>query len=246
MTTKKLDENQIEYIWNPDFVDEFLEWFYDDGNANPFIFNNYDAWEPHDKNEPPFIEFKFYRPDGKKSIVTIFNEKIFDIYEEENFQEILESIDSPYKEVTYIIQDDFQLEPCNWYQSVFKKIGGKGYEELFTDLETLKQIPTDELPKAVKKNCQKRAKKLKDLVINHLSDGSKVSAWDRLIRDSIRYSVPYYPYMFELLPELGKAADRFKKDSSYYEKVNHITNIEAREAFKKANDNLKNNEKQRL
>ena len=243
MTTKKIDENQIEYTWNPDFVDEFLEWFYDDGNSNPFIFDNYDAWEPHDKNEPPFIEFKFYRPDGKKSIVTIFNEKIFDIYEEENFQEILESIDSPYKEVTYIIQDDLQLEPCSWYQSVFKKVGGKGYEELFTDLETLKQIPTDELPKAVKKNCQKRAKKLKDLVINHLSDGSEVSAWDRLIRDSIRYSVPYYPYMFELLPELGKAADRFKKDSSYYEKVNHITNIEAREAFKKANDNLKNNEK---
>ena len=243
MTTKKIDENQIEYTWNPDFVDEFLEWFYDDGNSNPFIFDNYDAWEPHDKNEPPFIEFKFYRPDGKKSIVTIFNEKIFDIYEEENFQEILESIDSPYKEVTYIIQDDLQLEPCSWYQSVFKKVGGKGYEELFTDLETLKQIPTDELPKAVKKNCQKRAKKLKDLVINHLSDSSEVSAWDRLIRDSIRYSVPYYPYMFELLPELGKAADRFKKDSSYYEKVNHITNIEAREAFKKANDNLKNNEK---
>ena len=49
--------------------------------------------------------------------------------------------------------------------------------------------------------------------------------------------------MFELLPELGKAADRFKKDPSYYEKVNHITNVEAREAFKKANDNLKNNEK---
>ena len=233
MTTKKLDENQIEYIWNPDFVDEFLEWFYDDGNANPFIFDNYDAWEPHDKNEPPFIEFKFYRPDGKKSIVTIFNEKIFDIYEEENFQEILESIDSPYKEITYIIQDDFQLEPCNWYQSVFKKIGGKGYEELFTDLETLKQIPTDELPKAVNKNCQKKAKKLKDLVINHLSDSSEVSAWDRLIRDSIRYSVSYYPYMFELLPELGKADLRFKNDPSYYEKVNEITDREAREAFKK-------------
>ena len=30
-------------------------------------------------------------------------------------------------------------------------------------------------------------KLLKDLVINHLSDSSKVSAWDRLIRDSIRY-----------------------------------------------------------
>ena len=243
MTTKKIDENQIEYIWNPDFVDEFLEWFYDDGNSNPFIFDNYDAWEPHNKNEPPFIEFKFYRPDGKKSIVTIFNEKIFDIYEEDNFEEILESIDSQHKEITYIIEDELQLEPCSWYQSVFKKVGGKGYEELFTDLETLKQIPTDELPNAVKKNCQKRAKKLKDLVINHLSDSSKVSAWDRLIRDSIKYSVPYYPYMFELLPELGKAADRFKKDSSYYEKVNHITNIEAREAFKKANDNLKNNEK---
>ena len=243
MTTKKIDENQIEYIWNPDFVDEFLEWFYDDGNSNPFIFDNYDAWEPHNKNEPPFIEFKFYRPDGKKSIVTIFNEKIFDIYEEDNFEEILESIDSQHKEITYIIEDELQLEPCSWYQSVFKKVGGKGYEELFTDLETLKQIPTDELPNAVKKNCQKRAKKLKDLVINHLSDSSKVCAWDRLIRDSIKYSVPYYPYMFELLPELGKAADRFKKDSSYYEKVNHITNIEAREAFKKANDNLKNNEK---
>tara|TARA_R100000315_G_scaffold5626_1_gene1940 strand:+ start:12 stop:743 length:732 start_codon:yes stop_codon:yes gene_type:complete len=243
MTTKKIDENQIEYIWNPDFVDEFLEWFYDDGNSNPFIFDNYDAWEPHNKNEPPFIEFKFYRPDGKKSIVTIFNEKIFDIYEEDNFEEILESIDSQHKEITYIIEDELQLEPCSWYQSVFKKVGGKGYEELFTDLETLKQIPTDELPNAVKKNCQKRAKKLKDLVINHLSDSSKVCPWDRLIRDSIRYSVPYYPYMFELLPELGKAADRFKKDSSYYEKVNHITNIEAREAFKKANDNLKNNEK---
>lgn len=243
MTTKKIDENQIEYTWNPDFVDEFLEWFYDDGNSNPFIFDNYDAWEPHDKNEPPFIEFKFYRPDGKKSIVTIFNEKIFDIYEEDNFEEILESIDSQHKEITYIIEDELQLEPCSWYQSVFKKVGGKGYEELFTDLETLKQIPTDELPTAVKKNCQKRAKKLKDLVLNYLSDSSKVCAWDRLIRDSIKYSVPYYPYMFELLPELGKAADRFKKDPSYYEKVNHITNIEAREAFKKANDNLKNNEK---
>ena len=233
MTTKKIDENQIEYTWNPDFVDEFLEWFYDDGNSNPFIFDNYDAWEPHDKNEPPFIEFKFYRPDGKKSIVTIFNEKIFDIYEEDNFEEILESIDSQHKEITYIIEDELQLEPCSWYQSVFKKVGGKGYEELFTDLETLKQIPTDELPNAVKKNCQKRAKKLKDLVLNHLSDSSKVCAWDRLIRDSIKYSVPYYPYMFELLPELGKAALRFKNDPSYYEKVNEITDREAREAFKK-------------
>ena len=233
MTTKKIDENQIEYIWNPDFVDEFLEWFYDDGNSNPFIFDNYDAWEPHNKNEPPFIEFKFYRPDGKKSIVTIFNEKIFDIYEEDNFEEILESIDSQHKEITYIIEDELQLEPCSWYQSVFKKVGGVGYEELFTDLETLKQIPTDELPKAVKKNCQKRAKKLEELVIEHLTDGSKVSGWDRLISDSIEYGVPFYPYMFELLPELGKAADRFKKDPSYYEKVNEITDREAREAFKK-------------
>ena len=233
MTTKKLDENQIEYFWNPDFVDEFLEWFYEDGDANPFILDNYDAWEPHNKDEPPFIEFKFYRPDGKKSTVTIFNEKIFDIYEEDNFEEIFESIDSPYKRVTFIVQDDLQLEPCSWYQSVFKKVGGVGYEELFTDLETLKEIPTDELPKAVKKNCQKRAKKLKELVIEHLTDGSKVSGWDRLISDSIQYGVPFYPYMFELLPELGKAALRFKNDPSYYEKVNEITDKEAQEAFKK-------------
>ena len=233
MTTKKLDENQIEYFWNPDFVDEFLEWFYEDGDANPFILDNYDAWEPHNKNEAPFIEFKFYRPDGKKSVVTIYNKKIFDIYEEDNFQEILESIDSQHKEITYIIEDELQLEPCSWYQSVFKKVGGVGYEELFTDLETLKQIPTDELPKAVRKNCQKRAKKLKELVIEHLTDGSKVSGWDRLISDSIEYGVPFYPYMFELLPELGKAALRFKNDPSYYEKVNEITDREAREAFKK-------------
>ena len=39
--------------------------------------------------------------------------------------------------------------------------------------------------------------------------------------------------MFELLPELGKAAVRFKKDPSYYDKINEITNKEAREAFKK-------------
>ena len=233
MTTKKLDENQIEYFWNPDFVDEFLEWFYEDGDATPFILDNYDAWEPHNKDEPPFIEFKFYRPDGKKSVVTIYNKKIFDIYEEDNFQKIFESIDSQHKEITYIIEDELQLEPCSWYQSVFKKVGGVGYEELFTDLETLKQIPTDELPKAVKKNCQKRAKKLKELVIEHLTDGSKVSGWDRLISDSIQYGVPFYPYMFELLPELGKAAMRFKNDSSYYEKVNEITDREAREAFEK-------------
>ena len=233
MTTKKINENQIEYSWNECFVDEFREWFFDDGNANPFIFDDFDAWEPHDKDEPPFIEFKFYRPDGKKSIVTIYNEKIFDIYEEDNFDEIFESIDSPYKKVTFIVQDDLQIEPCSWYKSVFKKEGGVGYKELFTNLETLKEIPTDELPKAVKKNCQLRAKKLKDLVVNHLSDSSKVSAWDRLISDSIKYSVPFYPYMFELLPELGKAAVRFKKDPSYYDKVNEITNKEAREAFKK-------------
>ena len=233
MTTKKLNENQIEYFWNPDFVDEFLEWFYEDGDANPFILDNYDAWEPYNKDEAPFIEFKFYRPDGKKSVVTIYNKKIFDIYEEDNFQEILESIDSQHKEITYIIEDELQLEPCSWYQSVFKKVGGVGYEELFTDLETLKQIPTDELPKAVKKNCQKRAKKLEELVIEHLTDGSKVSGWDRLISDSIEYGVPFYPYMFDLLPELGKAADRFKKDPSYYEKVKEITDREACEAFKK-------------
>ena len=233
MTTKKINENQIEYSWNECFVDEFREWFFDDGNANPFIFDDFDAWEPHDKDEPPFIEFKFYRPDGKKSIVTIYNEKIFDIYEEDNFDEIFESNDSPYKKVTFIVQDDLQIEPCSWYKSVFKKEGGVGYKELFTNLETLKEIPTDELPKAVKKNCQLRAKKLKDLVVNHLSDSSKVSAWDRLISDSIKYSVPFYPYMFELLPELGKAAVRFKKDPSYYDKVNEITNKEAREAFKK-------------
>ena len=233
MTTKKLDENQIEYFWNPDFVDEFLEWFYEDGDANPFILDNYDAWEPHNKDEAPFIEFKFFRPDGKKSVVTIYNKKIFDIYEEDNFQKIFESINSRHKEITYIIEDDLQLEPCSWYQSVFKKVGGVGYEELFTDLETLKEIPTDELPKAVKKNCQKRAKKLKELVIEHLTDGSKVSGWDRLISDSIQYGVPFYPYMFELLPELGKAAMRFKNDSSYYEKVNEITDREAREAFEK-------------
>ena len=158
MTTKKLDENQIEYSWNESFVDEFREWFLSDGNANPFIFDDFDAWEPHNKDEPPFIEFKFYRPDGKKSTVTIFNEKIFDIYEEDNFEEIFESIDSSYKRVTFIVQDDLQLEPCSWYQSVFKKVGGVGYEELFTNLETLKEIPSDELPKEVKKNCQKRAK----------------------------------------------------------------------------------------
>ena len=233
MTTKKLDENQIEYSWNESFVDEFREWFLSDGNANPFIFDDFDAWEPHNKDEPPFIEFKFYRPDGKKSTVTIFNEKIFDIYEEDNFEEIFESIDSPYKRVTFIVQDDLQLEPCSWYQSVFKKVGGVGYEELFTNLETLKEIPSDELPKEVKKNCQKRAKELKDLVVNYLSDGSKVSGWDRLISDSIKYNVPFYPYMFKLLPELGKAALRFKNDSSYYQKVNEITNKEAREAFKK-------------
>ena len=233
MTTKKLDENQIEYFWNPDFVDEFLEWFYEDGDANPFILDNYDAWEPHTKDEAPFIEFKFFRPDGKKSVVTIFNKKIFDIYEEDNFEEIFESINSRHKEITYIIEDDLQLEPCSWYQSVFKKVGGVGYEELFTNLETLKEIPTDELPKAVKKNCQKRAKKLKELVIEHLTDGSKVSGWDRLISDSIQYGVPFYPYMFELLPELGKAALRFKNDPSYYEKVNEITDREAREAFEK-------------
>ena len=39
--------------------------------------------------------------------------------------------------------------------------------------------------------------------------------------------------MFELLPELGKAALRFKNDPSYYEKVNEITDKEAQEAFKK-------------
>ena len=233
MTTKKINENQIEYSWNESFVDEFREWFLSDGNANPFIFADFDAWEPHNKDEPPFIEFKFYRPDGKKSTVTILNEKIFDIYEEDNFEEIFESIDSPYKRVTFIVQDDLQLEPCSWYQSVFKKVGGVGYEELFTNLETLKEIPSDELPKEVKKNCQKRAKELKDLVVNYLSDGSKVSGWDRLISDSIKYSVPFYPYMFKLLPELGKAALRFKNDSSYYQKVNEITNKEAREAFKK-------------
>ena len=233
MTTKKLDENQIEYSWHEDFVDEFREWFLSDGNANPFIFDDFDAWEPHNKDEPPFIEFKFFRPDGKKSVVTIFNKKIFDIYEEDNFEEIFESINSRHKEITYIIEDDLQLEPCSWYQSVFKKVGGVGYEELFTDLETLKEIPTDELPKAVKKNCQKRAKKLKELVIEHLTDGSKVSGWDRLISDSIQYGVPFYPYMFELLPELGKAALRFKNDPSYYEKVNEITDREAREAFEK-------------
>ena len=165
--------------------------------------------------------------------MTICNKKIFDIYEEDNFEEIFKSIDSPYKEITYIVEDDLQLEPCSWYQSVFKKVGGVGYQELFTDLETLKQIPTDELPKAVKKNCQKRAKKLEELVIEHLTDGSKVSGWDRLISDSIQYGVPFYPYMFELLPELGKAALRFKNDPSYYEKVNEITDREAREAFKK-------------
>jgi len=236
MTTKKINENQIEYSWNECFVDEFREWFFDDGNANPFIFDDFDAWEPHDKDEPPFIEFKFYRPDGKKSIVTIYNEKIFDIYEEDNFDEIFESIDSPYKKVTFIVQDDLQIEPCSWYKSVFKKEGGVGYKELFTNLETLKEIPTDELPKAVKKNCQLRAKKLKDLVVNHLSDSSKVSAWDRLIRDSIRYGTLYYPYMFELLPELGKAALRFKKDPCYYDKINKITNKEASEAFKNLNE----------
>ena len=158
MTTKKLDENQIEYSWNESFVDEFREWFLSDGNANPFIFDDFDAWEPHNKDEAHFIEFKFYRPDGKKSVVTIYNKKIFDIYEEDNFEEIFESIDSSYKRVTFIVQDDLQLEPCSWYQSVFKKVGGVGYEELFTNLETLKEIPSDELPKEVKKNCQKRAK----------------------------------------------------------------------------------------
>ena len=79
-----------------------------------------------------------------------------------NFEEIFESINSRHKEITYIIEDDLQLEPCSWYQSVFKKVGGVGYEELFTDLETLKEIPTDELPKAVKKNCQKELKNLKN------------------------------------------------------------------------------------
>ena len=30
MTTKKIPETKFEFQWNSDFVDEFLEWFYED------------------------------------------------------------------------------------------------------------------------------------------------------------------------------------------------------------------------
>ena len=243
MTTKKIPETKFEFQWSSDFVDEFLEWFYEDGNANPFILDNFNAFkEIPEVDEPPTIEFKFYRPDGKISRVTIINTKHFFIDDEENYDEIYESIDSEYKELNFFVEDDKTLEPCPWYESVFKKNTGVGYQEIFTNLDSLKEIPTEELPKAVRKNCEKRAEKLDDLVENYFSDCSKVSPWDRLYSDSIKFAVPYHPYMFELLPELGKAHMRFKKDSSYYEKVNKIINKETRQAFKKANDNLNNNE----
>ena len=99
--------------------------------------------------EPPRIEFEFYTPNGEEHRVTFLIENIF-IDDEENYEKIYKSITSKYKKIKYIVED-YNFEPCKWYESSFGKYKGVGFDELFINLWTLMKIPTEELPTIVKK-----------------------------------------------------------------------------------------------
>ena len=106
---------------------------------------------------------------GEEHRVTFFNRKYFFIDDEENYEKIYKSITSKYKKIKYIVED-YNFEPCKWYESSFGKHKGVGYDELFINLWTLMKIPTEELPTIVKKNCEEQAKFIQKIVDRHNYD----------------------------------------------------------------------------
>ena len=225
--TKKINENEIDFIWNPDFVDEFREWFFDDGSNNPFICDDYFLFEDEDdKKDIPRIQFDFYKPDGKKNTAVFYNRKIFDIEYEK-----LDNVISDYKEVTYFIEDNENFGfLCKWYQSVFPDAKYEGYQEFFENLETFKKMPYLELPDAVIKNCERLAKRLKEVAITIALESKEyntLTPWQILAHDELKYGTSYHPYMFHLLPKLGKEAKKFKDDKTLYDKIDKIRDKEA-------------------
>ena len=154
-----MNKKKYETEWDDCFRDEFEEWFFHERGYNPFISQDDYREYPDFKKppEPPRIEFEFYTPNGQEHQVTFFNRKCFYIEDEKNYEKIYKSITSKYKKIKYIVED-YNFEPCKWYESSFGKCKGVGYEELFVNLWTLMKIPTEELQTIVKKNCEEQAK----------------------------------------------------------------------------------------
>ena len=238
MTKKK-----YETEWDDCFRDEFEEWFFHERSYNPFISQDDFREYPDFKRppEPPRIEFEFYTPNGEEHRVTFFNRKYFFIEDEENYEKIYKSITSKYKKIKYIVED-YNFEPCKWYESSFGKSKGVGYKELFVNLRTLMKIPTEELPIIVKKNCEEQSKFIQKIVDRYNNDTqkfpSKISAWQYMAHQEIAYPGKSHPYVYQLLPELGEEAIKFKKNKNLYKEVSAILDKEYIEAWKRIRDKL--------
>ena len=225
--TKKIHENQLNFHWDSCFKDYFLEWFYDEGSNNPFICDDFILLEDEDdKDDVPRIEFDFYKPNGKKNTAVFYNKKIFDIEYEQ-----LDNVISDYKEVSYFIEDNENFGfPCKWYESIFPDAKYEGFQEFFKNLETFKKMPYLELPDPVIKNCERLAKRLKEVALTIALESKEyetLSGWQIIAHDELKYGTSFHPYMFQLLPKLAKEAKKFKDDKTLYDKIDKIRDKEA-------------------
>jgi len=228
---------EYDFYWDDCFIDEFNESFYYARSYNPFINQSDYYYHPEHtyedgSEEASQIVFEFYTPSGKEHQATINNRKIYDIEDEENYEKILNSIQSEHKEIKYFVEDQ-DYEPCKWYKSVFGKDRGNNYDELFENLSTLIKIPTDELPIVVQENCKIQVKKIKEIVQLLLNEKpkSKIPVWQYMAHEEIRYGKIYHPYVHNLLPELGNELYKFQKNPILYEYVERILREETSKAF---------------
>jgi len=229
--------------WDGSFRDEFNEWFLEVGGCNPFIANECDFYGSKKSNAPSMVEFIFYNPSGEINYAQVYNKKHFDIDEEDEkkYEKIYKSIKSKHKKIKYSVVDLWD-NPFPWYKSTFGKHKGVGYEELFMNLESLKKIPTLELPGIVKKNCQNHANQLKKIVNKFYESEkikSKIPSWQHMAWEEIQLNLEYHPYMYELLPELAEEAYKFKKDKTLFKKVSDIIWSEIRVFSQKINEENK-------
>ena len=230
--TKKYD-----YYWDDCFIDEFEESFYDARSYNPFINQSDYYYHPvhtyeDGSEEASQVVFEFYTPSGQEHQATICNRKIYDIEDEKNYQKILNSIESKYKEIKYFVEDQ-NYEPCKWYKSIFGKDEGNNYDELFENLSTLIKIPTNELPAIVKNNCKIQVKKINSIVEYLINEKSKseIPVWQYMAHQEIKYGKIYHPYVHNLLPELGNELYKLQKNPILYQYVEMILKEETYRGF---------------
>ena len=67
---------------------------------------------------------------------------------------------------------------------------------------------------------------------------SKISAWQYMAHQEIAYPGKSHPYVYQLLPELGEEAIKFKKNKDLYKEVSEILDKEYIEAWKRIRDKL--------